>query len=210
MDPQPQKYLPPLSWSALTSFYDFFCSLFGLGKKFKRKILDCTQLSDDMAVVDIGCGTGVFLEMLKRKYPRVSCIGVDPDAKALSIAQRRLKRAGLAVELNQAFAQSLPLGDHSVDLCVSTLAFHHMPNEVKRQAMKEIYRVLKPGGHVVIADFGKSEGTFLRKVLFFEKLEYLEGNLKGYIENYIKEVGFHSYEIVGRHFPGINIVRARK
>src|SRR3989338_2090999 len=91
--------------TTISSSSQLVCSLFGLVKKFKRKILDCTQLSDDMAVVDIGCGTGVFLEMLKRKYPRISCIGVDPDAKALSIAQRRLKRAGLAVELNQAFAQ---------------------------------------------------------------------------------------------------------
>ncbi len=206
----PYKYIPPVTFSILTPLYDTFCSLFGLGKRFKQKVLDALELAAGTTVVDIGCGTGVFLQIAQQQYPQMKFIGVDPDAKALSIARHRLERAGMDVALHQAFAERLPFPDQSVDVCVSSLAFHHMPDEAKRQGIKEIYRVLKPGGSIVIADFGKSDSTFFRKVLFFEHLEYLEGNLKGYIGQYVKEAGFHSCKVIGGHFPGIKILRAKK
>lgn len=204
------KYLPPISWSVLTPLYDFGCTMTGLGKRFKTKVLSAVSLRDGMVVADIGCGTGVFLKIAKQKYPRVQFVGFDPDKQALAIAKRRLTKAGLAAELREAFAESLPLESQSVDVCFSTLAFHHMPDEVKCKAIQEMHRVLKPAGMAIIADFGETKSAVFRKILFFEKLEYLEGNLKGLIPEYFKEVGFKPPEVIGSYFPGIKIIRAEK
>ncbi|MEK7624008.1 MAG: class I SAM-dependent methyltransferase [Patescibacteria group bacterium] len=204
------KYLPPASYSWGTPLYDFFCTILGLGKKYKKKVLAALQITSGMAVADIGCGTGVFLAIAKENYPDARFIGLDPDKEALRIAERRLKKSGHAVELMHAFAESLPLPDQSVDICVSSLAFHHMPDDIKEKAIKEIHRVLKPGGTVVIADFGASHSTFFRKALFFEKVEYIEGNFKGLLPKFLREAGFSEPEIVGRHAPGIVFLKARK
>ena len=204
------KYLPPAGVSVFTPLYDFGCTITGLGKRFKTKVLSATLLSDSMVVADIGCGTGVFLKIAKQKYPRVQFVGLDPDKQALAIAERRLTKAGLSVELREAFAESLPLESQSVDVCFSMLAFHHMPDKVKHKAVQEMYRVLKPAGVAIIADFGETKSVLFRKILFFERPEYLEGNLKGLIPQYLKEVGFKIPEIISSHFPGIMIMRAQK
>lgn len=204
------KYLPPINWSILTPFYDFLCAISGLGTRFKRQVLNSAVIKDGMTVADIGCGTGVFLKIAKQQYPKAKFIGIDPDQVALAIAERRLAKAELEVELKEAFAESLPIQDHSVDICFSTLAFHHLPDEIKLKAIQEMHRVLKPNGIAIIADFGQSKSLFFRKMLFFEKLEYLEGNLKGLIPQYFKSTGFQQPRIAGRHFPGIKIITAQK
>jgi len=204
------NHLSPLSWHWLTPFYDLGCSLTGLGIRFKQKILDLIPLKKGQTVVDIGCATGVFLKLAGLRYPDVTFIGVDPDRDALAIAQRRLQRSGVTTKLQQSFAQALPLPDQSVDACFSTLAFHHMPNDIKRKAILEMYRVLKPGGMTVIVDFGESNNRFWRKFLFFEKWEYLEGNLNGLIPRYLTEAGFANPQFIAKHWPGITMIKAQK
>ena len=190
------KYIPPITWSFLTPFYDFFCAIGGLGGRFKMKILDSVALSDGLVVADIGCGTGVFLKVAKQKHPRVTFMGLDPDRQALAIAERRLAKANLDVELTEAFAESLPLADGSVDMVFSTLAFHHMPDEIKQKAIREIFRILKPGGFVVITDFGPSSKFLFSWLLpVFENVEYLRGNLQGHIRKYLQEAGFVDIDI---------------
>lgn len=204
------KYVPPITWSVLTPLYDFFCTISGFGSRLKKKVLNSIQLHDGMTVADIGCGTGVFLKIAKQRYQKVRFIGLDPDKQALAIAERRLTRTGLSVEFKESFAESLPLNDQSIDVCFSMLAFHHMPDNIKHDAIREIHRVLKNGGKVIIGDFGTRDNPFLRKVLFFEKLEYIDGNFKGLIPRYLKETNFKNIKVVNNHFPGIDIVVAEK
>lgn len=194
----------------LTKLYDTSCFLSGLGKQFKQRILNSVSVPRDAVIADIGCGTGVFLEIVQKKYSNNHLIGIDPDKQALTIAENRLKRQCLKAELIQAFAESLPLPDNSIDICFSTLALHHMPEETKRKALEEMHRILKPNGKVVIADFGKSDSWLIHKILFFEKVEYIEGDFKGLIFRYLQESGFHNIHIVGRRFPVINIIVAEK
>jgi len=194
----------------LTPFYDAGCALIGLGASFKQQILLSIPVADGEVIADIGCATGVLLELAKNKYPCSRVIGIDPDRKALDIARRRLSRTQLEVELHEAFAEALPMPDNSVDVCFSSLAFHHMQDEIKRKAIEEMKRVLKPGGRVVIADFGPTKGRWLRRLLFFEKIEYLKGNLEGVVPRYINEVGFKKLAVAGKKFPGVVIFIAKK
>src|SRR3989338_6443062 len=204
------RYIPPITWPILTPLYDFFCVIGGLGTRFKKKVLRAISLREGMHVLDIGCGTGVLLKAKKEMYPKVSFIGCDPNKKALAIAERRLAKAKLSVELTEAFAESLPFPNGSLGVCFSTLAVFPMPNEIKRRAIAECYRILSPGGRIVIADLGETKSILLRKALFFEKIEYLEGNFTGVIPRFLTEAGFKGIRIVGRHFPCIDIIVAEK
>ena len=204
------EYIPPAGWHAVTKLYDIFCIIAGLGKSFKRKIAESVQLHNDAIIADIGCGTGIFLEVIKKRYPNAKIIGIDPDKKALKIAKSHLKQYSFEVELIQAFAESLPLDSNSVDACFSTLALHHMPDEIKYKALEEMYRILKDGGQIIIADFGKTNSWFMKKFLFFEEQEYIKSNFEGLIPQYLERVGFKNVRIVSKKFPSIKIFIAVK
>lgn len=205
------KYIPPLNKDWLTPIYDFSCSIVGLGKSFKRKVLHSINIKDSDTLIDVGCGTGVLIEIVKKEHPNLKIIGFDPDVNALRIAKRRLSKAGLQAEIIETFAENLPLPDSSIDIAFSTLVFHHLPKEIKQKAIAEIYRVLKPQGKIVIADFGPAASGFLARLLhLFENIEYLEDNLKGLIPIYLEQAGFAEIKTISKHFPGTAIVSAIK
>ena len=204
------KYIPPVSWHILTPIYDLFCAMLGFGKSFRKRILNSVKLEDGFLVADIGCGTGVFLEVAKKQFPGVNFIGVDPDAQALNIAGYRFDKAGLVVELKEAFGEALSIADESIDVSFSTLAFHHMPDEVKYKAIGQMHRILKPGGVMVITDFGETKGMQFWLAHLLKKHAYTKGNLEGLIPEYIQRAGFKNCQITGNSFSGIKIIKAQK
>lgn len=204
------QYVPPADYHFLTKFYDFFCFILGLGGKFKKKVLDLVSIPDGAGVLDVGCGTGILVELLKRKLPNSQVVGIDPDDEALQIAKERLEGAQLSAELKKGYAEVLPFPDESFDFCLSTLVFHHLPNEIKLKTLQEMHRVLKPGGKIVITDFGKSESKILRLILSFEEGTYLEGNLQGLIPQYISEANFQNQRVVQKSFFSMETIIAEK
>ena len=202
------KYIPPWGNHSLTKWYDFTVSLLGFGHRFKKRVIKHLSLKPDETVLDIGCGPGMLLKILKDQWPSVKAIGIDPDQQSLGLARNRLKAH--QVQLFQAFAESLPLPDSSVDVCVSTLVFHHIPNEIKLSAIQEMKRVLKPGGRTLIIDFGPTKNFYIRAILSYENKEYLAGNFNGLIPKYLEQTGFTGIEIIDHSFPAIYYVRAKK
>ena len=102
-------------------------------------------------VLDVGCGTGRLLRDAGERWPGATLIGVDPAPGMISEAKQRSAGATFLV----AAAEDLPLGDASVDLAVSTISFHHWPK--KLEGLKEIARVLRPGGRLLLADHAVPE-----------------------------------------------------
>lgn len=102
-------------------------------------------------LLDVACGTGRFLRFAKRAYPRLAASGVDLSAAYLGEARRHLRPYG-DVALNVAKAEDLPVADASQDVVVSVYLFHEIPPEVRRQAVREFARVLKPGGRLIFMD----------------------------------------------------------
>ena len=102
-------------------------------------------------LVDIACGTGLFLAEIKRNYPRLAVTGVDLSAPYLAVAKRRLA-AWSRVALVEANAEALPFADASVDIVTCVYLLHELPRRARQAVAAEIRRVLKPGGRLVNVD----------------------------------------------------------
>ncbi len=104
------------------------------------------------SVLDVGCGTGRLLRAAAARWPDARLIGVDPAQGMVDIAVALTPGA----TIHRALAQSLPLPDASVDLVFSTMSFHHWRDHVG--GVREIARVLRPGGHFILVDFAPPRG----------------------------------------------------
>jgi len=99
-----------------------------------------------VTVVDIGIGTG---NLAQKFVDKVEClIGVDPSPEMLKIAREKLPE----IETKEGSFLELPIADNSADLVISSYALHHLTEEEKMKALKEMSRVLKSQGKIIIAD----------------------------------------------------------
>ncbi len=104
-----------------------------------------------LRLVDIGCGTGRFLDCVKQAWPRLPTIGLDLSEAYVSEAKRHLARWSRS-DLVVANAELIPLPDESQDAVTSIFLFHELPPKIRRVALAEFARVLKPGGRLVLVD----------------------------------------------------------
>jgi ubiquinone/menaquinone biosynthesis C-methylase UbiE len=104
-----------------------------------------------LRLLDIGCGTGRFLDFVKQTWPRLQTIGLDMSEAYLKYAQRHLKR-WTRTGFVAGKAEAIPLPDNSQDAVTNTFLFHELPPKVRRITIRECARVLKPGGRLVILD----------------------------------------------------------
>jgi len=98
------------------------------------------------SILDIGCGTGRLLRKAARRWPVARLIGVDPAEGMVKEARRLTPGALFYVSP----AETLPLPDASFDLVLSTISFHHWQDQL--QGVKQVVRVLRPGGIFVLVD----------------------------------------------------------
>jgi ubiquinone/menaquinone biosynthesis C-methylase UbiE len=104
-----------------------------------------------LKVIDIGCGTGRFIDALKQVWPKLPVLGIDLSEAYVKHARRHLRRWS-RVRLGVANAERLPVADDSQDALTSIFLFHELPPKIRRVVLGECARVLKPGGRVVIVD----------------------------------------------------------
>ena len=114
---------------------------------------DAAVPSSYSVVVDVGCGFGRSLPKLYHRFQPQRLIGMDVDAAMLDASAREVQRAGIRAELIQCSSDSLRLEDNSVDLLFCHQTFHHLIEQ--EQAIREFYRVLKPGGVMLFAESTK-------------------------------------------------------
>jgi ubiquinone/menaquinone biosynthesis C-methylase UbiE len=149
--PAERAYLPAMGRAALLPLYDPLTHLLGV-QTAHRRLLDQVGVEPGHRVLEIGCGTGNLLLLIGRAHPRTELIGLDPDPAALARARRKAGRAGLDVRLDRGFADELPYPTASLDRVLSALMLHHLPPDEKQRALREVRRVLAPGGALHLLD----------------------------------------------------------
>jgi ubiquinone/menaquinone biosynthesis C-methylase UbiE len=150
-----RTYVPAAGRDWLLPFYDPFVKLTG-AEAARKTLLDQSAIQSGFRILDVGCGTGSFAILIKRLYPTVDVIGLDPDSKALARAKRRAERVSISIGLDQGFADQLPYKSGFFDRIFSTFMFHHIPIDKQEKVLSEVQRVLKPGGRLHMLDFAGS------------------------------------------------------
>lgn len=85
-------YIPALKYHILTPLYDVVAGLMG-DKTIKLRLLEHTQVAESDHLLDVGCGTGTFLEMVNRAHPKAHLAGLDGDPRILDFAKRRFEKS---------------------------------------------------------------------------------------------------------------------
>ena len=123
-------------------------------RRIIRPIIDAAGYPDKSTrILDIACGTGRTLRMLRSAFPEVQLYGTDLSPTYLRKANQLLiDLPGELPQLLQANAESLPYADATFDIATSVFLFHELPGEARQNVIDEAARVIKPGGIVVICD----------------------------------------------------------
>ncbi|NOS94169.1 MAG: class I SAM-dependent methyltransferase [Cyclobacteriaceae bacterium] len=193
-----RKYIPALKYDWLTKVYDPVLQFTMPERKFKNALIDGMRIQTDYQILDFGCGSLTLSIMAAQTYPQAQVYGVDIDDKILSIADRKMKSAGVSVKIQQYDGSKVPYPDNYFDRVMSSLVFHHLTLRQKYDALKDIFRVLKPLGEVHIADFGRPANALQR--LGFYSVQLLDGfettndSVKDLLPGAIKESDFSEVE----------------
>ena len=151
-------YLPGMGKAWLLPLYDPLTRLLGV-RGVHRELVERAQLAPGLRVLEIGCGTGNLALAAKRREPGAEVTGLDPDPAALAKGRRKAARARLTLRFDQGFAQALPYPDASFDRVLSSLMLHHLDDADRPAALREVRRVLEPGGSLHVLDLaGTSHG----------------------------------------------------
>jgi ubiquinone/menaquinone biosynthesis C-methylase UbiE len=199
----------------LNPLYDPLLRLTTRERELRNRLIDHLELKPGDKVLDIGCGTGSLAILAKQRQPEIEVTGIDPDDSILRIARKKSRRAGVEIRYQVASADRLTFPDATFDLVVSSLVFHHLPAEVKRDALREARRVLKPGSRLLIGDFGTARHGLPRLLWFPVRL--LDGhkttadNFEGRMPDLIADAGFADViesELVRTHVGPVALYRA--
>jgi SAM-dependent methyltransferase len=149
------KYIPALRFGMLTHLYDPVMKLTVPEDKINNNLVQQANIEKDERILDLGCGTATLTILIKKFYPDAEVIGLDGDPKILEIARSKVSASGFDIALDTGMAFELPYPDQYFDRVFSSLMLHHLTRENKKRTLKEVFCVLKPGGELHIADFGK-------------------------------------------------------
>lgn len=196
------RYIPALGHAWLTGLYDPVLRATMREATFKSRLIAQAELRPGHRVLDIGCGTATLTIAIKRSQPEAEVIGLDGDPDVLRRATAKVAAAGLAIALEHGFSDRLPYADASFDRVLTSLLLHHLTAETKRRTLAEIRRVLRPGGQVHIADWGKAQDPVMRGAFFL--IQLLDGfatttdNVKGKIPQFLRDAGLADVREAGR------------
>lgn len=150
----------------------------GWRKKAVRELID---VASPLEILDVACGTGDFTIEIAQKAPAGSCvIGIDLSEGMMKIGREKIKAAGVEAELVQGDCEELPYGDgsfHRISVGFGVRNFEHLDI-----GLKEMCRVLKPEGKLVILELSVPSNAFIRwcyKLYFLKILPVIGGLVSG-------------------------------
>ena len=141
----------------IAPYYDFLNRLLSLGIDtiWRKKAINLLKSDQPQKILDVATGTAdVAIEAAHRLSPE-QIVGVDISAEMLEIGRKKVQRKGLQeiITLEQGDSENLPFPNNTFDAL--TVAFGVRNFENLEQGLREMYRVLKPGGKVVVLEFSK-------------------------------------------------------
>lgn len=145
-----------LHWPCLYDLLLLFLTR-GRERRFRESIVDLAGIRPGEHMLDIGCGTGTLaIAAWRRSRPGGSVHGADVSAKMIAVARKKARKAELdaALHFQVADATVLPFRDQMFDAVTVTIVMHMVPEAERAAALQEASRVLRPGGRLLLVDYG--------------------------------------------------------
>ncbi len=188
------KYVPALAYKPLTRFYDLIVGLTTRERTFKEALVTQAKIEPNSAVLDVACGTGTLAILLKSRHRNALVTGIDGDPDILEIARVKSRKAGVDIALDHGLSFELPYDDGEFNTIVSSLFFHHLSRKNKIRTATEMHRVLKPGGAIHVADWGKPDnrimGMLYYSIQLLDGFENTNDNRAGLLPEIFQSAGF--------------------
>jgi ubiquinone/menaquinone biosynthesis C-methylase UbiE len=201
----------------MVNSYDKYMKRVTLGREntLRRMTVDLARINPGDSVLEVGCGTGTLTIAAKEKAgPAGSVYGIDMIAGMIEKSREKAKNANLDITFRPGSIDNLSFPDNHFDVVMCSFMIFHMSEKVRNNGIGEIYRVLKPGGNLLILDISLPSGTLSRllvKILLGFMLRHDLVELKPVMES----SGFSQIENSTAEFrvfglPLISYVRAIK
>jgi ubiquinone/menaquinone biosynthesis C-methylase UbiE len=194
------------------SYYDFMVEVTSLGhaSMLRRMTVDNAQVHPGDSVLDVGCGTGEVALLAKTRTKASEVHGIDPAPEMIAVARSKAARKKQEIDFRVGVIEALPFPDASLDVVTSSLMMHHLPEELKVRGLEEVYRVLKPGGRLLIADFMQPSQSILSHLMMvFTRHQGVENGLER-MQKLLKDAGFSQVSQLKGNVLVIGFMRAVK
>jgi ubiquinone/menaquinone biosynthesis C-methylase UbiE len=192
--PTEPKYVPALGFHWLTPYYDAIVRTTTRERSFKRALIEQAGFAPGQQVLDLASGTGTLAIWIKQDQPQATVTGVDGDQAILSLATHKAQQANVPVQFDCALSYNLPYPAAHFDRVVSSLFFHHLSWENKKRTAQELFRVLKPGAELHVADWGRADNILMRGLFLFIQLldgfKNTQDNVSGKLVTLFEQAGF--------------------
>jgi ArsR family transcriptional regulator len=175
----------------MRSFFDSVAGRLGKdyvpGKSWKSVAEALLRLMPPMVIADLGAGEGAFALLLAQRAKKV--IAIDTSAKMIEVGREQALRHGVKnVEYRLGDMEEIPIEDASVDLVFFSQSLHHALHP--ERAVSEAWRILQPGGRIILLDLVKHRFEEARELYADEWLGFSEAELEAMLEN----AGFKNVE----------------
>jgi Methylase involved in ubiquinone/menaquinone biosynthesis len=155
-------------------------------------IIEMATIKPGDKILDLGCGSGNLTLTAKRYVGTSGSVhGIDASPEMIEVARKKAERSKAEAIFEVGLIEKLPYSDTTFDVVISRLVIHHLPDDLKRRAFAEVFRVLKPGGLFFIADFKLPANPILAHVAstMFGHRTMMQSNLES-VTPMLKETGF--------------------
>lgn len=188
------EYVPALRLNWLTPYYDAVVGSTTRERTFKHALIRQANIQPGHQVLDLASGTGTLTIWIKQQESLASVTGIDGDPEIISIAKRKAANSGVDVNFDQGFSYQLPYAEAHFNRVLSSLFFHHLTLENKKRTAHELFRVLKPGAELHVADWGYPTSLLMRGLFYTVQLldgfENTNDNVQGKLIGVFKDAGF--------------------
>jgi ubiquinone/menaquinone biosynthesis C-methylase UbiE len=179
----------------------------GQRRRVYDRLIALSGAREGDTVLDVGCGTGYLTQRAANAVgPTGRVVGLDPDEPAIAYA-RSVARPNC--DFHVTGGEAIPEAEGSFDVVVSSLAVHHIPVQERPVAMREMYRVLRPGGRLLIADFRPPHNRAVNRLIGALSGPAMQHNPIDQLAGLIADAGF---EVTGSgdQWPWLRYIQAQR